>query len=72
MIPNALRTTLQTSAAVSQRSRFSTMAALQSAAPPPVLERAYDPEIKDMAHYIHDYKIESDLAVCGYSRISQF
>lgn len=24
--------------------------------------RAYDPEIKDMADYVHNYKIKSDLA----------
>ena len=24
--------------------------------------RAYDPEIKDMADYVHNYKIDSDLA----------
>ena len=27
------------------------------------MAREYDPEIKDMAKYIHDYKINSDLAV---------
>ena len=25
--------------------------------------REYDPEIKDMASYVHNYKIDSDLAV---------
>ena len=29
----------------------------------PVLEREYDPEIKDMADYIHNYKVDSELAV---------
>ena len=48
----------------SQVSRFSTMSALQSAAPPAPANRAYDPEIKDMADYIHKYKVDSDLAVC--------
>ena len=28
--------------------------------------REYDPEIKDMASYIHNYKINSDLAVSCY------
>ena len=32
------------------------------------IARQYDPEIKDMADYIHNYKIESDLAV---SRLPQ-
>lgn len=40
------------------------MASLQSAAPiPPTAEKGYDPEIKDMADYIHNYKVDSDLAV---------
>lgn len=32
--------------------------------------REYDSEIKDMANYVHNYKIDSDLAVCavGLSR----
>jgi hypothetical protein len=44
--------------------RFSTMAARQSAAPTVPTDRPYDPEIQDMASYIHDYKVDSDLAVC--------
>lgn len=43
-----------------QISKFSTMSPLQAA---PVLEREYDPEIKDMADYIHNYKVDSELAV---------
>lgn len=43
--------------------RFSTMAARQSAAPPAQTDKSYDPEIKDMASYVHDYKVDSDLAV---------
>ena len=27
------------------------------------MAREYDPEIKDMAKYVHNYKINSDLAV---------
>lgn len=38
------------------------MTAAHSAAPPPAGERAYDPEIKDMASYVHNYKIDSPLA----------
>lgn len=26
--------------------------------------REYDQEIKDMASYVHNYKVDSDLAVC--------
>jgi hypothetical protein len=44
---------------------FSTMAALKSNAPPSTAVREYDPEINDMANYIHNYKIDSDLAVCS-------
>ncbi|OJD23263.1 2-methylcitrate dehydratase [Blastomyces percursus] len=45
------------------RSSFSTMSALNSAAPAaPAPAREYDPEIKDMASYIHHYKVDSDLA----------
>ncbi|KAJ5778846.1 hypothetical protein N7457_006566 [Penicillium paradoxum] len=42
--------------------RFSTMAARQSAAPAVTSDKSYDPEIQDMASYIHDYKVDSDLA----------
>lgn len=50
------------------RSAFHTMASLRSAAPVKPSEGVgYDPEIKDIANYIHSYKIDSDLAV----RVSQ-
>lgn len=42
------------------------MASLQSAAattPKPSEGVGYDPEIKDIANYIHNYAIDSDLAV---------
>jgi 2-methylcitrate dehydratase len=39
------------------------MPALQSGAPPPKSPQKYDPEITDMASYIHNYKIDSELAV---------
>jgi len=42
---------------------FSSMPALNYSAPPPTGPREYDPEIKDMASYIHNYKIDSELAV---------
>lgn len=42
---------------------FSTMSALKSAAPPVAGKREYDPEIKDIASYIHNTKIDSELAV---------
>lgn len=39
------------------------MASLQHAAPAAPVDKSYDPEIKDMADYIHGYKIDSELAV---------
>lgn len=33
------------------------------AAPVALGDKEYDPEIKDLADYIHKYKIDSDLAV---------
>ena len=51
----------------SSRSTFSTMTPLKSNAPAMVGVREFDPEIKDMASYIHNYKIDSDLAVCEES-----
>ncbi|KAL4967412.1 putative 2-methylcitrate dehydratase [Aspergillus stella-maris] len=51
------------SPALPRVSRFSTMSSLQSAAPIPAgAQKGYDPEIKDMADYIHNYKVDSDLA----------
>lgn len=44
------------------------MAALKSNAPAMAGVREFDPEIKDMASYIHNYKIDSDLAVCDCPR----
>lgn len=47
-------------------SPFHTMASLQSASattPKPSEGVGYDPEIKDIANYIHNYKIDSELAV---------
>ena len=46
------------------RKTFSTMASLQSAAAPSPSEgKGYDPEIKDIADYVHNKPINSDLAV---------
>ncbi|KAJ5722240.1 2-methylcitrate dehydratase [Penicillium malachiteum] len=42
--------------------RFSTMVARQSAAPAAPADKSYDPEIQDMAKYIHEYNVDSDLA----------
>lgn len=42
---------------------FSTKPALSYSEAPPAGPREYDPEIKDIANYIHSYKIDSDLAV---------
>ncbi|KXX80885.1 2-methylcitrate dehydratase, mitochondrial [Madurella mycetomatis] len=47
------------------RNSFSTMASLQSAAaaaPSPSSGKGYDPEIKDIADYVHNKKIDSELA----------
>ena len=46
-----------------QGASFSTMSALQSDASPTIGTKEYDSEIKDMASYVHKYKIQSDLAV---------
>jgi 2-methylcitrate dehydratase len=46
--------------------KFSTMSPLQSGVAPLPPARDYDPEIKDIASYVHNTSIESDLAV-GYS-----
>lgn len=39
------------------------MSKLQSGAPPAAVPREYDPEIKDIASYVHNYEINSDLAL---------
>ena len=43
------------------------MSPLQQAAP--TTDKSYDPEIKDMADYIHNYNVNSDLAVCFHPNI---
>ena len=45
-------------------SRFSTMTSRQYAAPAASPDKSYDPEIKDLANYVHNYNVNSDLAVC--------
>jgi 2-methylcitrate dehydratase len=55
-------------AATPSRSSFSTMASLQSASaatPSPSAGKGYDPEILDIASYVHNQKIDSELAVSG-------
>lgn len=42
---------------------FTTMALLSSNAPRVTTSREFDPEIRDMASYVHNYKVDSDLAV---------
>ena len=32
----------------------------------------FDPEITDMASYVHDYKIDSELAVCANFSLYRF
>lgn len=39
------------------------MSALRSGAPAPAKKQEHDPEIKDMADYVLNYKVDSDLAV---------
>jgi 2-methylcitrate dehydratase len=46
------------------------MTPLRSAVPPVQAKREYDPEIKDIASYIHNTPIDSELAV-GDSKISK-
>ena len=48
------------------RTSFSTMAALQSAHTPAPSNQAYDPEILDIAGYVHNKPINSDLAVSAH------
>ncbi|RAH76383.1 2-methylcitrate dehydratase [Aspergillus japonicus CBS 114.51] len=43
-------------------SQFSTMASLQQAPPTIPTDRPYDPEIQELSNYIHNYKVDSDLA----------
>ncbi|KAK3695462.1 MmgE/PrpD family-domain-containing protein [Podospora appendiculata] len=52
-----------TSSSHNHKNTFSTMAALQSgAAPVPAEAREYDPEVKDIASYVHNKPIDSELA----------
>jgi 2-methylcitrate dehydratase len=39
------------------------MSSLKSAVPPVQSKREYDPEIKDIASYVHNTAIDSELAV---------
>ena len=39
------------------------MASLKSSVPQTLSKREYDPEIKDMASYIHNTPVDSELAV---------
>ncbi|KAJ5623749.1 2-methylcitrate dehydratase [Penicillium lagena] len=57
-----LRTSSIPTTAALRASHFSNMAARQSAAPPASADKPYDPEIQDMASYIHQYNVDSDLA----------
>ncbi|KAE8383200.1 MmgE/PrpD family-domain-containing protein [Aspergillus bertholletiae] len=59
---SSLNTLRAVNSAAPRVSRFSTMAPLQSAAPAGTAQKAYDPEIQDMANYIHNYEVDSDLA----------
>ena len=52
-------------ARISVRS-FSITQRRDSGAPVEMGQREYDPEIRDIADYVHNKKIDSDLAVCLY------
>ncbi|KAH8803887.1 MmgE/PrpD family-domain-containing protein [Hyaloscypha sp. PMI_1271] len=56
------RATIQASPRTPTSRQFSAMSPLQSGAPPPPQAREYDPEIKDIASYVHNTPINSDLA----------
>ncbi|KAF1808846.1 2-methylcitrate dehydratase [Eremomyces bilateralis CBS 781.70] len=47
---------------ISRSAAFSTMSPLQSGAPAPTSANKWDPELVDMASYIHNYKVDSELA----------
>lgn len=51
------------SATLKASSNFSTMSKLQSNAPPAAAVREYDSELTDIASYVHNTPIDSDLAV---------
>ena len=44
------------------------MTSLKSAAPPVSGKREYDPEIKDIANYVHNVAVDSELAVWPIDR----
>lgn len=62
-IPSTFSSSSITRAVRTTAPKFSTMAARQSAAPAAPADKSYDPEIQDMAKYIHQYNVDSDLAV---------
>jgi 2-methylcitrate dehydratase len=49
---------------------FSSTKRRDSGAPVEMGQREYDPEIRDIADYVHNKKIDSELAVCVYFVIS--
>ncbi|KAJ5560207.1 2-methylcitrate dehydratase [Penicillium frequentans] len=62
-IPSTFSSSSITRAVRTTAPKFSTMAARQSAAPAAPADKSYDPEIQDMAKYIHQYNVDSDLAM---------
>ncbi|KAJ5557011.1 2-methylcitrate dehydratase [Penicillium frequentans] len=62
-IPSTFSSSSITRAVRTTAPKFSTMAARQSAAPAALADKSYDPEIQDMAKYIHQYNVDSDLAM---------
>jgi 2-methylcitrate dehydratase len=68
--PIALRTAPATSNSTTPRTVAASSFSTTSAVPPVQAKREYDPEIKDIASYIHNTPIDSELAV-GDSKISK-
>lgn len=62
----ALRSTTRARPSSSTLSAFSTSTARQSSAPANMSSLEYDPEISDIAGYVHNTTIDSDLAVSTY------
>lgn len=61
--PVALHSLKSLNSSTPRVSRFSTMTSRQYAAPAASPDKTYDPEIKDLANYVHNYNVNSDLAV---------
>jgi 2-methylcitrate dehydratase len=47
------------------------MSSLRSDVATPAKKQEHDPEIRDMAKYVYNYKVDSDLAVCQNPAMKQ-